>query len=506
MKDNRKKLAVFAALLSVCIMTAGCSSSDTGTETVKADVSSVSSENASSEEADADSSGTAEKGRESQSINIDPPENTDDSAAADGSVRGGRKDAFGGELPDDTNGQLPWGGRNGNSGSTIAPTPADGSVNTPLSTAGAGKLDTSDLFSSRDQNQTADTSDAETLTVSDGKTIEITEEGIYIIKGTASDCTIKVNASNDAKVQLVLDNVTVENSDFPAIYVVSADKCFVTSASGSSNSLSVTGTFKSDGDTNTDAVIFSKDDLVLNGSGALKITSANGNGISGKDDLKITGGSYEITSAQDAVEANDSIRISGGSFRITSSKDGFHAENDEDSTSGWVYISDGSFEITSKSDGIQATTVLQIDGGTFSISAAEGLEATYIQINGGDITIKSSDDGVNASTKSNLITPCFEMTNGTLDITVSGSDVDAVDANGNVTVSGGSINITCPTQGMNESFDYDGTAAFTGGTITVNGQQLDSIPTAKMMGGGRGNMGGMDGQENFGGRGRMRGQ
>ena len=503
MKDNRKKIAVLAALLSVCMMTAGCSSADSSADAVKADVTS-SADSASADESTGNSSEAAQtetekKVRESQAINIAPPEENADASADSGTdaKQNRTKGNFGGEMP--------WGGNNS---STIAPAPADGSVNTPLSTTGASKLDTTDLFSTRDQTQTADTTDAKTLTVSDGKTVEITEEGIYVIKGSAADCTVKVNASKDAKVQLVLDNVTIENSDFPAIYVVSADKCFVTTASGSSNSLSVTGTFKADGDTNTDAVIFSKDDLVLNGSGSLKITSANGNGISGKDDLKVTGGSYDITSAEDAIEANDSIRISGGSFRINSSKDGLHAENDDDSTSGWIYISDGSFDITSKSDGIQATTVLQIDDGRFSISSGEGLEATYIQINGGDITVKASDDGVNASKKSNFTTPCFEMTGGSLDITMNGSDVDAVDANGSISVSGGSVNITCPTQGMNESFDYDGTADFTGGTITVNGQQLDSIPSPKMAGGGRGGMGGMggmEGQEGFGGRGDMGG-
>ena len=43
-----------------------------------------------------------------------------------------------------------------------------------------------------------------------------------------------------------------------------------------------------------------------------------------------------------------------------------------------------------KDDAIHATTLLQIDGGTFEITAAEGLEATYIMINGGDIRISAS--------------------------------------------------------------------------------------------------------------------
>ncbi len=82
-------------------------------------------------------------------------------------------------------------------------------------------------FTKRDLEQTADTSDAENITVSDGKTIDITSEGVYVISGTAEDCTIRVEADENAKVQLVLDGVSITNSDFPAIYVVSADKVFI---------------------------------------------------------------------------------------------------------------------------------------------------------------------------------------------------------------------------------------------------------------------------------------
>ena len=129
-----------------------------------------------------------------------------------------------------------------------------------------------DIFTERDLEQTADTSEAQDITVADNKTIDITSEGVYVISGTAKNCTIKVNADDKAKVQLVLDGVSITNDDFPAIYVVSADKVFVTTTD-SENSLTVSGEFTADGETNTDAVIFSKDDLVLNGTGTLNITA-----------------------------------------------------------------------------------------------------------------------------------------------------------------------------------------------------------------------------------------
>lgn len=350
-----------------------------------------------------------------------------------------------------------------------------------------GIIDTTNMFTKRDLEQTADTSSATTLEVSDGKTVSITEEGVYVIKGSAKNCTVKVEADDNAKVQLVLDGVSVTNDSAPPIYIVSADKCFITTSADSS--LSVTGAFTADGDTNTDAVIYSKDDIVLNGTAALTISSAQGNGISGKDDVKITGGTYNITSALDSVEANDSIAVYDGTFNISSSKDAFHSENSDDDSVGFVYICNGTFTVEAGSDSIQAMTYLQIDGGTFELTSSEGLEATSIQINDGTISISASDDGINGSQKSRSAgTPNVEINGGKLTIVMGQGDTDAIDCNGNITVSGGYIDITAQTS----SFDYDGTATYNGGTIIINGEQVDSIPEPQMMGGpgGRGEMNG----------------
>ncbi|MBP8593460.1 MAG: carbohydrate-binding domain-containing protein [Ruminococcus sp.] len=374
-------------------------------------------------------------------------------------------------------------------------------VSASYSVYSGGILETEDVFTDRDLLQTPDLSEAQYLTASDGETLSITEAGIYVISGSAEDCTIRVEAADDAKVQLVLDGVSITNADFPAIYVVSADKCFVTTTD-SENSLTVTGSFTSDGDTNTDAVIFSKDDLVLSGTGSLEITSNYGNGISCKDDLKITGGAYTITSAEDAVEANDSIAVCGGDFTIAADKDGLHCENDEDNSVGWIWIAGGSFNITAGSDGIQATTGLQIDDGQITVSASEGLEATYVQVNGGTVDISASDDGINATSKSSYMDVVAEFNGGEITIVMGQGDTDAIDSNGSVYVNGGTLDITAYTS----SFDYDYTAQLNGGTVIINGSQVSEIP-AGMMGGGMGFGGGMMGgngfsDESFSGHGR----
>ena len=348
-----------------------------------------------------------------------------------------------------------------------------------------GAIDTTDLFTERDLTQVADTSDATALTLASGKDLQITEEGVYVISGEATDATITVNADDNAKVQLVLNGASITNADFPAIYVVNADKVFVTTVAGTTNTLQVTGSFVADGDTNTDAVIFSKDDLTLNGQGSLVISST-ANGITSKDDLKVTGGSYDITSAADAFEANESIAVADGSFTINSSKDGLHAEDSDNDATGHIYICGGSFDINAASDGLQATTVLQIDGGTIRMNAGEALEATYVQVNGGDLDIAATDDGINASTKSSSVgTPTIEITGGSVSIDMGSGDTDAIDANGNLIISGGEIDITAQF-----AFDFDGSVSFTGGTVTVNGETVTEITNSMMMGGGMGQPGG----------------
>lgn len=249
-----------------------------------------------------------------------------------------------------------------------------------------GILDSSDMFTNRDKeigydeesaiainlSDGASTADSDSVVI-DGDTITITEEGTYILSGSLTNGQIVVEAEN-AKVQLVLDNADISCETSAAIYVKAAEKVFITTTDGSTNTVCTSGEFEAIDDNNIDAAIFSKSDLTLNGAGSLEVTCPNGHGILSKDDLAITSGEYVVDAGKHALSGKDSVRIAGGIFDLTAGRDGIHSENTDEEEKGFVYIENGSFTITSDGDGIDASYVVEIVDGSFDITAGGGYE------------------------------------------------------------------------------------------------------------------------------------
>ena len=452
-----------------------------------------------------------------------------------------------------------------------------------------------------------------------GTTITITEEATYIISGTLDDGMIIVNAPDTAKLQIVLNGVDITSKTSAPLYIPEADKVFLTLADGTENILSNGGTFTAIDENNIDAAIFSKQDLTLNGSGSLTVTSPAGHGIVCKDDLVITSGTYTVHSASHGLDANDSVRITGETnLTIDAGKDGIHSDNSDDASLGFIYVSNGTMKIEAEGDGIAAGAYVQIEngifdllagggsvngtsassgnyggfmgggghggmrpggsqntttttdenstsmkgikaansllisGGTFHIDSAddsvhsdvsvtinggtfeiasgddaihaedtltitagtinisksyEGLEALHVDVQGGDIKLVATDDGLNAAggTDGSGMTGgrdgmfgggkpgmgggghggmgggghgrmgggMFSSSNGS--ITISGGSLyvnasgDGLDANGTLTISGGYTVVVGPTQGDTATLDYDKSATITGGTFIGTG-------------------------------------
>lgn len=252
--------------------------------------------------------------------------------------------------------------------------------------------------------------------VYDGNVV-ITNGGTYVLTGTLSDGSIVVDAYASSKVWLLLNGVTVTCSDDACLIVDQADKVFLTLADGSENSFTSGETYSEEAlADNTDGVIFSHDDLTINGSGSLTVTGGWKHGIAANDDLVITGGSIAIEALQDAIHANDSMRLCNASLTVTAGDDGISVSN----TGGYLYLESGDVEIHAQGDGINTLGDIDIVGGSLTIHAGddgmhsdtavrisggsilipecyEGIEALTIDLSGGDIEIYPTDDGLNAN-------------------------------------------------------------------------------------------------------------
>lgn len=355
----------------------------------------------------------------------------------------------------------------------------------------AGTFSSADMFTERDLAGTYEESGAVYVTLSDdgitgetdgvvidGQTVTITEEGTYIFSGTLSEGQIVVDA-DDAKVQIVLDNVDITCASSAAVYVKSAEKVFVTLAEGSQNTLRNTDEYVAVDDNNIDAVIFAKSDLTLNGTGSLTIVSAEGHGIVSKDDLKITGGTYDITAAGYALSGKDSVRIADGTFILTAGKDGIHAENADDEEKGYIYIADGDFTITSDGDGMDASNIVQIEDGTFDITAGGGaansLKTHESDMPGGpgggmpqngerpdgeDMPQDTTTDESGTSTKGIKADGDMYLNGGTYQID---SADDSIHSNVNITIADGTYTLATGDDGVHA----DDALIVNGGTITV---------------------------------------
>ena len=310
------------------------------------------------------------------------------------------------------------------------------------------------------------------------KTVKITKEGTYILSGSSDGLNVVVEAADTEKVWLVFDNLSMKGVSAP-IQVLTADKVFITLAKGSSNTIEDTETAENE---ELNAAIYSKSDLTINGSGKLIVNGKYEHGIKSSDDLKMLGGSFVITAANDGLNANDALNIK-----------------------------DSVIEISAKGDGIHSDKNVYIDGKSLNIKESEeGIEGKVVDIVSGDIDIKSSDDGINATDSSlktdNLPADVqekiknrperpegeavpegemqrpegmprgggFENQEGT-EIIIRGGDLyidasgDGIDSNGNLTVSGGKVVIEGSGGRGDGAIDYNGTGLVTGGEVLALG-------------------------------------
>ena len=268
--------------------------------------------------------------------------------------------------------------------------------------------------------------------------VNITEAGIYHISGSLSGGQIKISAKENEPVKLILDNVSISNSDGPAIICESADDLVIDLFG--KNELEDDTKYSVNYDEDITGTIYSKADLTFEGDGTLYITANYQDGIVAKDDLKFASGTYDIAAVDDAIRGRDSVYVQDGNFILSAESDAIKTTNEENPRKGFVLIESGNFNITATKKGIKAISSISIKDGNFTIKSTDDAlhSDNYIGIANGKIDISTGDDGMHADRK--LI-----IENGEISINESYEGLEAQD----VSISGGTINITASDDGIN---------------------------------------------------------
>ena len=402
--------------------------------------------------------------------------------------------------------------------STVHSAVSGTTAGTSTSNTAAGQtLDAQTHYTNEDL--TWDSSDEKTIdlanpTATDGVSVEngtitITSGGTYRLTGEYSG-QVKIEAAKTDTVRLVLDNAKITNSTGAAINVVSAAEAIIYTAAGTTNTVADEANYTATGDDDPDAAIYSTANLTLAGEGSLSVEGSYEEGIHTTGGLVIASGTLEVNAANTGIKGKDYVDITGGIVNVTAAQDGIKSTNTDDESMGFTRLSAGSVTVSAGDDGLKAPHTLEISGGTLNIEKSnEGIEAQYINILDGEVTVNSADDGINASLKDSSSDTSSDTTSGTAaagqqtqqnqngqvqqapagggaapggsqgstgqnqnmpqpptDGAMSGGGggtFEVVDAA--INISGGTVTVNAEGDGI----DSNGTATFSGGTVTVNG-------------------------------------
>ncbi|MCB9151446.1 MAG: carbohydrate-binding domain-containing protein [Caldilineaceae bacterium] len=255
-----------------------------------------------------------------------------------------------------------------------------------------------------------------------------------------------------------------------------------------------------------------RDSLVVQ-SGIITI-NAEGDGLQSNNDeeaekgyVLIAGGTLNITAAEDAIQAETVLTVSGGNLVLTTGGGSSYsaadsakglkagvdlvitggdividAADDAIHSNGTMSIDGATLQLASGDDGIHADASIQINSGTINISQSyEGIESAIIIINGGDIQLVASDDGINVAGGADssafngrpgqnqfadLSNYYLQINGGYIYVDASG---DGLDANGSIEMNGGVVLVNGPTANNNGPLDYDGGFSMTGGYLVAVG-------------------------------------
>lgn len=281
--------------------------------------------------------------------------------------------------------------------------------------------------------------------------VTIKAVGTYSVSGELTDGQLVVDTGeNPVDVTIILDNASVTNLSGPALHILQAKNVNLILAEGSSNSL-CSGTERPLGQADPNAsggAILAEDDLDIEGSGMLRVLGYLNNGITCKDDLDINGGSLEVVAVNHGIRASESLEMKGGTVDIRCGSDGMKTSSAVKAGKGFITLSGGEVSILCGGDGIAAETELRLEGGSVTITAqgdpalgsSKGLKGkTGLSVTGGTAKVTAEDHALHSDA-------AVSISGGELELTANNGK--GIDAEGEVTLSGGSVRIESAGDGI----------------------------------------------------------
>ena len=245
------------------------------------------------------------------------------------------------------------------------------------------------------------TSDSPSVTVNENGNIIINSHGTYVISGTLNDGMIEVNSVDAGVVELILENANITNNDGACIAFIKASEAVLTLKDGSVNTLTdgAKYAFPTPDADEPNAALYSKEDLTIQGTGSLTIDANYETAINSKDGLRITGGTFDITSDGHGIKGKDYLMISDGTFKINTIGDGIKSTNYESELVGYVDINGGTIEIYSEDEAVQAISAVNFNGGSLTINSMNnGVKCSgTINFNGGTLVLDAQDNALDAA-------------------------------------------------------------------------------------------------------------
>lgn len=294
-------------------------------------------------------------------------------------------------------------------------------------------------------------------------TITSTVSGVaYVVAGTTTNGSVKLYSDN--KYKLTLNGANITNSDGPAINIQSKKRGFIVLADGTTNTLTDGSTYATaTNDEDQKGTLFAEGQIIFSGTGSLTAKGNYKHAIASDDYIRVISGTITVSSAtKDAIHTNDAFIMDNGTLSLTSSDDGIQVDE------GYIVINNGTINVTAAGKGITAsydesdatiTPYVTINGGTINVTSTgnEGIESkSILTINNGNITTKTTDDGMNAGKK-------LYINGGRIYVYSTGND--AIDSNGTLTITGGIV-VAIGSKSPEASFDCDAnTFKITGGMI-----------------------------------------